>query len=75
MPHRLCMRHLVYMRTQVRAGVADGDIDVTSTAAGKVWKNMSGLIKGWSRPARVVKGPSSRTSSGMRRFPVLLWRG
>jgi hypothetical protein len=50
MPHRLCMRHLVYMRTQVRAGVADGDIDVTSTAAGKVWKNMSGLIKGWSRP-------------------------
>jgi hypothetical protein len=50
MPHRLCMRHLVYMRTQVRAGVADGDIDVTSTAAGKVWKNISGLIKGWSRP-------------------------
>jgi len=36
MRHRACMRHLVYMRTAVRFGVADGAIDVTSTAVGKV---------------------------------------
>jgi hypothetical protein len=30
------MRHLVYMRTPVRVGVADGAIDVTSTVVGKV---------------------------------------
>jgi hypothetical protein len=30
------MRHLVYMRTRVRVGVADGAIDVTSTVVGKV---------------------------------------
>ena len=33
--HRECMRHLVYMRTRVRVGVADGAIDVTSTVVGK----------------------------------------
>ncbi len=36
MRHRECMRHLVYMRTPVRVGVADGAIDVTSTVVGKV---------------------------------------
>jgi hypothetical protein len=30
------MQHLVYMRTRVRVGVADGAIDVTSTVVGKV---------------------------------------
>jgi hypothetical protein len=30
------MRHLVYMRTPVRVGVADGAIDVTSMVVGKV---------------------------------------
>jgi hypothetical protein len=36
MRHSVCMQHLVYMRTRVRVGVADGAIDVTSTVAGKV---------------------------------------
>ena len=36
MRHRECMRHLVYMRTAVRVGVADGAIDVTSTVVGEV---------------------------------------
>ena len=36
MPHRACMRHLVYMRTVVRFGVAHGAIDIISTAVGKV---------------------------------------
>jgi hypothetical protein len=30
------MQHLVYMRTRVRVGVADGAIDVTSTVVGKL---------------------------------------
>jgi hypothetical protein len=30
------MQHLVYMRTKVRVGVADGAIDVTSTVVGNV---------------------------------------
>ena len=33
---RACMRHLLCMRTPVRFGVADGAIDVTSAAVGKV---------------------------------------
>src|SRR5258705_9770580 len=36
MRHRACMQHLLCMRTPVRFGVADGAIDVTSAAVGKV---------------------------------------
>ena len=36
MRRRECMRHLVYMRTRARVGVADGAIDVTSMVVGKV---------------------------------------
>jgi hypothetical protein len=36
MRRRECMRHLLYMRTRARVGVADGAIDVTSMVVGKV---------------------------------------
>ena len=36
MRHRASMRHLLCMRTPVRFGVADGAIDATSAAVGKV---------------------------------------
>ena len=32
---RACMRHLLCMRTPVRFGVTDGDIDITSAAVGE----------------------------------------
>ena len=36
MRHREYMPNLLYMRTKVRLGVADGAIDVTSSVIGKV---------------------------------------
>ena len=57
MRHRACMRHLLCMRTPVRVGVADGAIDVTSAAVGKV----SDSRRGYSRRSYAAEAMSALT--------------
>ena len=54
MRHRACMQRLLCMRTPARLGVADGAIDVTSAAVGKVSDLGPALRKPYSAEALTI---------------------